>query len=109
MSKTNEPADMQRIRDEHQALEILRLLLDPVFNGMSNDHIIGPCLDRFALGGSREQIRQALSRLDALGLMQTNTFESFGETYVTVRLTDAGERVALGEDVAEGVARPSRG
>lgn len=109
MPKPNEASETQRIRDEHQALEILRLLLESTFNGQANDHVIGPCLDRFALGGTPEQIRRALSRIESMGLLRTTTFESFGETYVTVQLTDAGERVALGKEAVEGVARPSRG
>lgn len=100
---------IQTIMDEHQALEILLILASKFANGAANEFVLSSCLDGFALGGSQAQIRTALHRLEAVGLIRTETIDRFGEPHIVAVLLDQGRRVAEGKDACDGVARPSRG
>lgn len=101
--KNSEP-DYQRIKRSLRHLEILRCLQINEPNGRSNDQILIRYLDRLALGGSTLEVRASIGELEQIGVVRTETVDE----YVVVQLTDQGVRVASGEEVAEGVARPAR-
>ena len=98
----NEEDAFRQIRSRHQFFEILRIMAHPAFNGRMHDQMLGDCLEPFALGGSGAQIRNALIRLEELGLVRCSKVEA----YVLAELTEKGERVAFGKDRMDEVARP---
>lgn len=109
MKPSNQQDPFRQIREDEQALQILRLLMHDAFGGHGSNRVIGACLEEIGLYGSPAHIRGILQRLEAQGLLRSKNVEGYDESHLVVSVTDAGERVALGKDVAEGVARPSRG
>jgi len=100
----NEEGVFRKVKAEFQALQILQVLVLPVACGRSNDSILGVCLDKCGMYGTREEIRAVISFLERSGLVRTDKVEE----YVIVAITDAGERVAEGKQLVDGVARPTR-
>jgi hypothetical protein len=98
----NEEDAFRQIRRKHQFLEILRLLTHPVFNRRISERMVGDCLEKVALGGSRAEIRTALYRMEELGLLRCIKYDD----HFLCDLTEKGERIALGKDSMEEVARP---
>lgn len=90
-------------------MQILRTLLHDAFHGHGNSRTIGACLEAIGLYASPDQIGAIMQRLERQGLLRCKTVEGHDETHVVASLTDEGERVGLGKQTAEGVARPSRG
>ncbi|MBN9233556.1 MULTISPECIES: hypothetical protein [Phyllobacteriaceae] len=105
---SNEIDPFTHIREEEQALQVLRILLHDAFGGHGSNRTIGACLEEIGLYGSPTQIREILQRLEAQGLLRSRTVEGYDEAHLIVSLTDEGERVARGKQMADGVARPSR-
>lgn len=100
--RSNEPSEIERIKQQHRALAVLRFLeREP--GSRSNDQIITARLDSIGLVGSREQLLGCLDRLEANGLTVQHTMEKL----VVVELTAKGEEVAQGRCEIEGVLRPS--
>lgn len=99
----NEITPYRNFRQELQALEILKILLLKECGGTALDRVIGRCLDEIYLGGSREEIRAALRRLEQSDLVRTKE----ADEYLVVMLTERGERVGKGREQADGVDRPS--
>jgi len=54
--------------------------------------------------GTPEEIRAVISFLERSDLVRTDKVEE----YVIVAITDAGERVAEGKQIVDGVAHPTR-
>lgn len=100
----NEESVFRKAKAEFQALQILQVLVLPVACGRSNDSILGVCLDKCGMYGTPEEIRAVISFLERSGLVRTDKVEE----YVIVAITDAGERVAEGKQLVDGVARPTR-
>lgn len=98
----NEEDTYPRIRREHQAFHILYLLTLESFGGAANDRLVSDCLDVVKLGGSRDQIKAVMMSLEQKGLVRSWT----SGDYVMISLKEKGERVALGHERIEGVARP---
>lgn len=98
----NEEDTYRKLRREHQAFQTLRLLTLDVFSGGINDGILGDCLQMLALGGSSENIRQIMLSLEEKDLVRRWTHDG----YMMILLKEQGERVALGYDKIDGVARP---
>lgn len=101
----NEEDVFRKIKAEHQALQILQVLVLPVACGRSNDSILSACLDKCGMYGTPEEIRTVISFLERSGLVRTDKVDD----YLIVAITDAGERVAEGKQIIDGVARPKRG
>ncbi|MEJ6783777.1 VpaChn25_0724 family phage protein [Aminobacter sp. Piv2-1] len=91
---------MHAIRRQHQALAILRVLHRDS-GQRANDRVLADYLQTIALGGSHEQVRDALQRLAELNLVVVEPVENL----VVARLTERGEAVAIGNDSCEGVLR----
>jgi len=86
---------------EHRALAILRMLLRiPAYR--ANERIVSDALDRYALGGLREELRADIDALERLALLRTEAHERL----LIVALTDRGREVAEGRRVVDGVLRP---
>ncbi|MER8910961.1 hypothetical protein NKH99_25420 [Mesorhizobium sp. M0854] len=96
LRNTIEP--MHAIRREHQALAILRVLRRDQ-GRQANDRVLADYLQTIALGGSHEQVRDALQRLSELGLVVVESIEELA----IARLTERGEAVAVGNDSCEGI------
>jgi hypothetical protein len=62
------------------------------------------CWYKCGMYGTPEEVRAVISFLERSGLIRTDKVDE----YVTVAITDAGERVAEGKQVVDGVARPTR-
>ena len=97
----NEEDAYRRIRREHQAFQTLRLLTLDVFKGCINDDMLGDCLQILGLGGSSENIRQIMISLEEKDLVRRWTHDGL----TMIKLKEKGERVALGHDKIDGVAR----
>ena len=69
----------------------------------TNAHL-GVCLDKCGMYGTPEEIRAVISFLERSDLVRTDKVEE----YVIVAITDAGERVAEGKQIVDGVAHPTR-
>lgn len=89
---------IESIRRKHQALAILRVLHRDR-GRRANDRVLAAYLQTIALGGSYEQVRDALQRLAELNLVIVEPAENL----VVARLTGRGEAVAIGNDSCEGV------
>jgi len=100
----NEEDVFRKAKSEYQALQILQVLMLPIACGRSNDSILGACLDKCGMYGTPEEIRTVISFLERSGLILTDKVDEF----VIVSITDAGERVAEGNQIVDGVARPKR-
>jgi hypothetical protein len=100
----NDEDVFRKAKSEYQALQILQVLVLPVACGRSNDSILGACLDKCGMYGTPEEIRTVISFLERSGLVRTDKVYE----YVIVAITDAGERVAEGKQIVDGVARPTR-
>ncbi|MBB2821658.1 UNVERIFIED_ORG: hypothetical protein GGD51_005152 [Rhizobium esperanzae] len=100
----NEEDVFRKAKSEYQALQILQVLVLPAACGRSNDSILGACLDKCGMYGTREEIRMVISFLERSGLVRADKVDE----YVIVAITDAGERVAEGKQIVDGVARPPR-
>jgi hypothetical protein len=100
----NEEDVFRKAKSEYQALQILQVLMLRAACGRSNDTILGVCLDKCGMYGAPEDIRAVISFLERSGLVRTDKVEE----YVIVAITDAGERVAEGKQIVDGVARPTR-
>ena len=100
--RLNTSPDIERIKQQHRALAVLRFLeREP--GSRSNDQVITARLDSIGLVGSRAQLTGCLDRLEASGLTVQHTVESL----IVVELTAKGEEVAQGRCEFEGVLRPS--
>lgn len=97
----NEEDVYLRLRKEHQAFHILYLLTIESFGSAANDRLIADCLDVIKLGGSRDQIRAVMTSLEQKGLVRSWT----SGDYLMISLKEKGERVALGHERIEGIAR----
>lgn len=87
MAKTNEQDSFKRIREEEQALQILRLLTHEAFGRRGSNRVIGACLDEIGLYGSPAQIHGILQRLEVQGLLKSKTVEGYGESHFILSLT----------------------
>ena len=96
----NEKDRFRKTREEYQAREILAVLNHDIFNGCAHDGVIADLLQQVALGGANAQIRNVLSQMEQLGLVQTQEVNK----HVVVELTEQGERVANGDEKCNGVA-----
>lgn len=94
----NSVEPIHAIRRQHQALAILRVL-HRESSRRSNDRVLADYLHTIALGGSHEQVRDALQRLAELNLVIVEAVEHI----VVARLTERGHAVAIGQDTCEGV------
>lgn len=90
-----------RLQREHQAFHILYLLTIESFGGAANDRLLSDCLDVVKLGGSRDQVKAVMMSLEQKGLVRSWT----SGDYLMISLKEKGERVALGHERIEGVAR----
>ena len=97
----NEQEQFRKIQQKHQARRILEILINDAFHGRTNDGILGDILHLFAVGGSPQQIRSAIDRLEQMGLVRTQKHDEC----TVVEITGQGERVASGLESCEGVAR----
>ncbi|MBY5487096.1 hypothetical protein E0H36_25720 [Rhizobium leguminosarum bv. viciae] len=100
----NEADIFQRVNAEHQALEILRVLASDISGGKSNDSVLGSYLEHCGMYADPEVLCSIIDLLERSHLVRTNRVAD----YLVVALSDEGERVATGKQMAEGVARPSR-
>ncbi|MCZ7911424.1 hypothetical protein O9X94_19035 [Agrobacterium leguminum] len=100
----NEEDVFRKAKSEYQALQILQMLMLPVACGRSNESILGACLDKCGMYGTPEEIRAVISFLERSGLVRTDKVDE----YLVVAITDAGERLAEGKQIVDGVARPKR-
>ncbi len=98
----NEEHLFRQVRRKHQLFEILRMMVHPTFKGQINDRMAGDCLELVALGGSRAEIKTALHRMEELGLIRCVKRDD----YLLCDLTEKGERIGLGKDFMDEVARP---
>lgn len=99
--RSNELPYIERIKQQHRALAILRLLgRQP--GSMSNICIISAYLDRIGLVSTREGLLDCLDQLEANGLIIRRAVEKL----IVVELTTKGEEVAQGRCEVEGVLRP---
>lgn len=101
-SHSNEIPDIERTKQQHRALAILRFLTREQ-GSISNELIISARLDAIGLVSTREQLTDCLNQLEANGL----TAQSAVEKLVVVTLTIKGEEVAQGRSEIEGVIKPS--
>lgn len=97
---TNEPSPMARIRREHQALAILRVL-DGDHGPVANDEVMGAYLDAVGLACGRRDLGDLLARLEGGGLLRL----SRAEDLTVMALTQDGHEVANGTTTHDGVAR----
>ena len=99
---SNEISDIERTKQHHRALVILRFLArEPSVT--SNDRIVSAYLDSIGLVGSREDLIGSLDQLETNGLVVQRTMEGL----VVVELTAKGEEVSQGRCEVEGVLKPS--
>lgn len=97
----NRPDELSRLRSEHRALAILRLL-DRQPGYRSNELLIADWLAMIGLAGTRAEARDLLETLERKRLVKLETTERM----IVAELTEQGLDAAKGVTIVEGVLRP---
>jgi DNA-binding GntR family transcriptional regulator len=97
----NRPNELSRLRSEHRALAILRLL-DRQPGYRSNELLIADWLAMIGLAGSWAETRDLLETLERKRLVKLETAEGV----MVAELTEQGLDAAKGVMIVEGVLRP---
>ena len=90
-----------RTKSEHRALAILRAL-DRSPGYKVNSAVLLDWLRSIGLVSTRTELNEAISNLERLGLIKTETVEGL----IVLELRERGQDVACGRELADGVSRP---
>jgi DNA-binding PadR family transcriptional regulator len=96
----NARSEMQMIREQHQALAVLRLL-ERETNGAANNRLLNDMLRFYAPEDLEGHLVDCLRRLESEGLVTTREVAEL----IVVELREMGENVALGRKKAESVMK----
>lgn len=92
---------LRELRSEHRKLAMLRILQKcPAYSG--NAELLCDIVSEWGLSGPRIEIRNEISALSELGLVEIETTHDV----MPVKLTQRGLEVAEGRTIAEGVLPP---
>ncbi|GAA0243302.1 hypothetical protein LNAOJCKE_5214 [Methylorubrum aminovorans] len=84
---------------KHQALVVLRILIDDELRGAANEAVLSDLLDVHGLGCTRASLRSCLRFLEQSGLIAAAVVDELA----VARITNEGAEVAHGRATAENV------